>query len=198
MPARHDRIAPVFDPQAPHTLPKYFSDLEFLFLRSHVTTNSEKKYHATRLLELNDQELWEFVPEFADPAASFAQFTAAIFHLYPEADPARRYSLADLDALVTELSHIDSLCRTHFLKFFRRFFLISSVLRAHDRLSAHEQSRSFVRAIPPGIWHLALERLHIKFPDVYPDDPYPLNDLREAVDFALIASASQSLRSSPL
>ncbi|KAJ6524038.1 hypothetical protein B0H19DRAFT_1008493, partial [Mycena capillaripes] len=185
MPARNDRIAPVFDSQKPRDLRRYFCDLEFLFSRSSITDDTQKKFHATRFLSIDDQELWELVPEFADITASFAQFTAAIFRLYPEADPSRRYSLAHLDALVTELSHIASLSRTRFLEFYRRFFTISSFLRAHDRLSSYEQSRTFIRAIPPHIWHLAHERLHIKFTDVHPDDPYALNDLRDAVDFVL-------------
>ncbi|KAJ6533678.1 hypothetical protein B0H19DRAFT_1004813, partial [Mycena capillaripes] len=190
MPARNDRIAPVFDSQKPRDLRRYFSDLEFLFSRSSITGDTEKTFHATRFLSIDDQELWELVPELADPAASFAQFTAAIFRLYPEADPSRRYSIAHLDALVTELSHVESLSRARFFEFYRRFFVISSSLCAHDRLSVHEQSRSFVRAIPSHIWHPVQKRLSIKFPDVHPDDPYPLSDLRDAVDFVLIASST--------
>ncbi|KAJ6521697.1 hypothetical protein B0H19DRAFT_593250 [Mycena capillaripes] len=190
MPARNDRIAPLFDSQKPRDLRRYFCDLEFLFSRSSITEDSEKKFHATRFLSIDDQELWELVPEFADTTASFAQFTTAIFRLYPEADPSRRYSIAHLDALVTELSHVASLSRARFLEFYRSFFTISSFLRAHDRLSPHEQSRNFIRAIPSHIWHLTQERLHIKCPNVHPDDPYPLSDLRDAVDFVLIASST--------
>ncbi|KAF7335139.1 hypothetical protein MVEN_02265000 [Mycena venus] len=140
---------PVFDSQQPRDLPKYFSDLNFLLSCSRITDNSEKKYHATRFLTLDDQDLWESVPEFSDPAASLEQFAAAIFHLYPEADPDHRYSLADLDALVTELSCMPSLSRLRFLEFYRRFFIISTFLVAKNRLSTPEQSRSFLRAIPP-------------------------------------------------
>ncbi|KAJ6528190.1 hypothetical protein B0H19DRAFT_1243169 [Mycena capillaripes] len=190
MPARNDRIAPVFDSQKPRDLRRYLRDLEFLFSRSSITEETEKKFHATRFLSIDDQELWELVPEFADTTAAFAQFTAAIFRLYPEADPSRRYSLAYLDALVTEISHIESLFRVRFLESYRRFFTISSFLRAYDRLSTNEQTRTFIHAIPSHIWHLAHERLHIKFPDVHPDDPYPLSDLRDAVDFVLIASST--------
>ncbi|KAJ7871278.1 hypothetical protein B0H13DRAFT_1558144, partial [Mycena leptocephala] len=192
MPARNDRTAPAFDSQKPRELRRYFSDLEFLFSRSRVTDDLQK-YHATRFLSIDDQDLWESIPEFDDPTASFSQFTAAIFRLYPDADPDRRYSPADLKALVTELSHVPSLSRARFLEFYRRFFAMSSFLRAKDRLSAPEQSRSFVRAIPSNIWHRAQERLHIKFPDVHPDDPYPLHDLRDAIDFVLIDSSSRSL-----
>ncbi|KAJ7936416.1 hypothetical protein B0H13DRAFT_1558812, partial [Mycena leptocephala] len=99
MPARNDLIAPVFDSQKPRDLRRYFFDIDFLFSRSHITDDAEKKYHATCFLALDDQELWELVPEFADHAVSFAKFTTAVFRLYPEADPDRRYSIADLTAL---------------------------------------------------------------------------------------------------
>ncbi|KAJ7302196.1 hypothetical protein DFH08DRAFT_629975, partial [Mycena albidolilacea] len=102
MPTRNNHTAPIFDSQQPRNLPKYFSNLDFLLSCSCIANNSEKKYHVTRFLTLNDQELWELVPEFTDPTTSFAQFTAAVFRLYPEADPDRRYSLQDLDGLITE------------------------------------------------------------------------------------------------
>ncbi|KAJ7331033.1 hypothetical protein DFH08DRAFT_619563, partial [Mycena albidolilacea] len=186
MPARNNRIAPVFDSQQPRGLPKYFSDLEFLLSCSRIADDSEKKYHATRFLALDDQELWESVPEFSDPAASFEQFIAAIFRLYPEADPHHRYSLGDLDALVTELPHAQPLSRARFHEFYRRFFVISTFLLAKSRLGVPEQSRTFVRAIPSNIWRCAHEHLRIKFPHVHPLDPYPLHDLRDAVDFVLL------------
>ncbi|KAF7377219.1 hypothetical protein MSAN_00141600 [Mycena sanguinolenta] len=196
MPARRDHIAPVFDPHAPHTLPKYFSDLEFLFLRSCITTDSKKKYHATRFLELDEQELWECVPEFADPTASFTELTTAIFRLYPEADPERRHSRADLDALVSELSRLPSLSRTQFANFYRSFFLISTFLIRKGRLSVFEQSFALRRAIPQLIWPQIAQRLAIKLPDVYPGDPYPLASLRDAVHFILADSSPSTPLSS--
>ncbi|KAF7372692.1 hypothetical protein MVEN_00132600 [Mycena venus] len=121
MPARKDPIAPIFDPQQPRDLRRYFPDLDFLLSRSHITADFEKKFHATRFLSIDDQELWELVPEFTDAAASFEQFTATIFRLYPEAEPHRRYGIADLDALVTEHSRIAAPSRATFLKFYCRF-----------------------------------------------------------------------------
>ncbi|KAF8205181.1 hypothetical protein K438DRAFT_1579517, partial [Mycena galopus ATCC 62051] len=193
MPARTDRIAPVFNSQQPRDLRRYFNDLDFLLSRSHITDDFEKKFHTTRFLSLNDQELWELVPEFADPAASFEQFTAAIFRLYPEANPDRRYSIADLDALVTAHSRITPYSRASFLEFCRRFLLISAYLRTKNRLSAHEQSLSFIRSIPPRILPHVQQRLCIRCPDIHPHDPYPLADLRDAIDLTLLNSTAPSV-----
>ncbi|KAJ7430114.1 hypothetical protein B0H11DRAFT_2398550 [Mycena galericulata] len=192
MPARNDRIAPVFNSNKPRELRKYFSDLEFLLARSRIADRTEMKCHATRFLDIDEQDLWESVPEFRDPAASFNSFTCAIFRLYPEADPERRYSVADLNNVVAEISPVQPLSRPRFLEFYRRFYRISTFLRSKDRLSAPEESRIFRRAIPPNIWELVQHRLHIKFPDTYPDDSYTLLDMRDAVDFVLIEKIFRS------
>ncbi|KAJ7198532.1 hypothetical protein GGX14DRAFT_573407 [Mycena pura] len=188
MPARRDRIAPVFDSHKPRELPKYFSDLAFLFSCSHVTADADQKFHATHFLAIDDQELWELLPEFADHAVSFTEFTAAIFRLYPEANPNRRYSLTDLDTLVTSFSRTISPSRTAFLEFYRRFLVISSFLISKGRLAVFEQSRALVRAIPSNIWPSVHARLHIRCPNKHLDDTYPLDVLHDAIDFILISN----------
>ncbi|KAJ7224629.1 hypothetical protein GGX14DRAFT_557486 [Mycena pura] len=181
----------------PATYRNIFSDLAFLFSRSYVASDAEQKYHATRFLALDDQELWESLPEFADHAVSFGEFTAAVFRLYPEADPDRRYSFTDLDTLVMEFSRTESPSRTAFLEFYRRFLVVSSFLISKGRLAAFEQSRALVHAIPPNIWRSVHARLCICCPDVQLDDTYPLESIRDAIDFILISSSTRPTSMSP-
>jgi hypothetical protein len=47
---------------------------------------------------------------------------------YPEANPERQHSRADLEALISELWQSLSLSRTQFAKFYLSFFLISTFL----------------------------------------------------------------------
>ncbi|KAF7344307.1 hypothetical protein MVEN_01722300 [Mycena venus] len=190
MPARNDPSAPVFDSQQPQTLARYFSDLAFLFSRSRITVHAEQKFFATRYLSQDDQELWECVPEFSDLAIPFVQFRAAIFRLYPDADPERRHSLGDLESLVKRFSNTSSPSRAVFLDFYRRFFTISSYLCARDRLSVGEQSRLLFRAVPLAISPAVQLRLRIVCPGVHPHDPYALDDLRAAIDFVLVDMAT--------
>ncbi|KAJ7852699.1 hypothetical protein B0H13DRAFT_2359364 [Mycena leptocephala] len=68
MPASGDRNAPQFDATKPHELRRYFSDLEYLFTRSSVTDDTEKK-HATRFLSVDDQEIREALKTAAACAA---------------------------------------------------------------------------------------------------------------------------------
>ncbi|KAF8227111.1 hypothetical protein L208DRAFT_1298440, partial [Tricholoma matsutake] len=72
-------------------------------------------------------------------------------------------------------------------------------LSTKGRISDAEQSRAFVRGFQPGLWARIARRLELKFPDHYPDDPYPLNDIHTAAKFVLagsISSDSTSLLSS--
>ncbi|KAJ7110758.1 hypothetical protein C8R46DRAFT_1279023 [Mycena filopes] len=102
MPARGDRNAPQFDSTKPRELHRYFTDLEFHFTRANVTDSTEKKRHATRFLSVDDQDVWESLAQFGDPAKSHDEFKAAVLKLYPGNDANRKYSLGDLDALIGE------------------------------------------------------------------------------------------------
>ncbi|KAF7372682.1 hypothetical protein MVEN_00131500 [Mycena venus] len=118
------------------------------------------------------------------------QFRAAIFRLYPDADPERRHSLGDLESLVKRFSNTSSPSRAVFLDFYRRFFTISSYLCSRDRLSVGEQSRLLFQAVPLAISPAVQLRLRIVCPGVHPHDPYALDDLRAAIDFVLVDMAT--------
>ncbi|KAF7311877.1 hypothetical protein MIND_00198500 [Mycena indigotica] len=192
MPARRDRIAPVFDSAHPRDLPKFFSDLEFLLARASVIDDQQKKHHATRYLELNDQELWEFLPEFANPGSSYAEFVDAVFALYPEANPDRRFAIADLEALVSAFASIDTPSRATFCAFYRDFWRVSSFLRSKRRLADFEQSQALVRAIPPALRPAVGHELELRCPDVQIDDAYPLDAVRAAIDRVLLRNKASS------
>jgi hypothetical protein len=53
-------------------------------------------------------------------------------------------------------------------------------LRGKNRLSEAEQSRAFVRGFPPTLWSVISQRLQLKLPNHFPDDPYPLESIHEA------------------
>ncbi|KAJ7360673.1 hypothetical protein DFH08DRAFT_1030769 [Mycena albidolilacea] len=190
MPARGDRTAPQFDSAKPRELQRYFSDLEYHFTRSSVADSTEKKKHATRFLDVDDQEVWEALEEFK-PAHSYNDFKAAVLKLYPGNDSDRRYSLADLDSLVGQYARVGILSKGDYSEFYRQFLVITKYLIGRQRLSLTEQSRAFRRAIaPPSLWERVERRLQVKKPDVHPEDPYDIADLNEAVEFALATTSS--------
>ncbi|KAJ7340893.1 hypothetical protein DFH08DRAFT_925334 [Mycena albidolilacea] len=174
----------------PRELRRYFSDLEYHFTRSSVADSTEKKKHATRFLDVDDQEVWEALEEFK-PAHSYNDFKAAVLKLYPGNDSDRRYSLADLDSLVGQYARVGILSKGDYSEFYRQFLVITKYLIGRQRLSLTEQSGAFRRAIaPPSLWERVERRLQVKKPDVHPEDPYDIADLNEAVEFALATTSS--------
>ncbi|KAJ7258618.1 hypothetical protein C8J57DRAFT_1073625 [Mycena rebaudengoi] len=197
MPARGDRNAPQFDSSKPRELPRYFSDLEFHFNRVGITDATEKKGHSTRFLSVEEQDIWESLDEFK-PTSTYEQFKAAVLKLYPGTDANRKYTLADLDALVGEYARLGIFSRGDYSEFYRQFLVITQFLISRQRLSIAEQSRSFRRAIAPAhLWARVHQRLQIKKPDVHPDDPYELTDLHEAVQFVLSDTSSGHVATNP-
>ncbi|KAF7365905.1 hypothetical protein MVEN_00465500 [Mycena venus] len=197
MPARGERGAPTFDSAKPRELNRYFDDLEFHFTRCSITDDAAKKQHATRYLSVDDQDVWQSLPEH-DQAHTYQQFKAAVLKLYPGTDANRKFSMADLDALIGEYQRIGILSRGDYSDFYRKFILYTQYLISHNRLSLAEQSRAFKRAIaPPHLWNSVHQRLQIKKPDVHPEDPYDLADLNEAVEFVLAETPAARVANTP-
>ena len=57
-------------------------------------------------------------------------------------------------------------------------------------MSTHEQSRSFFRRLQPDLEVHIRQRLQQKFVDHFPDDPYELSAMYEAVSYVLMGSAA--------
>ena len=69
--------------------------------------------------------------------------------------------------------------------YFRAFYNITKFLYTKNQISAAEQSRAFVCGFQPGLWTQITRRLELKFPDHYPNDPYPLDNIHKAAKFVL-------------
>jgi hypothetical protein len=149
MPACGDRNAPQFDSTKPHELRRYFTDLEFLMTRAAVTVEAEMKRHITRFLSVEDQEIWEALPSFADTPKSFAQFKADVLKLYAGNEEDRRFELSDLDSLVGQYSRVGILTLDDLKMFYRQLLRITMYLLGKKHLSESEQSRPFLRAMQP-------------------------------------------------
>jgi len=180
MPGRGDRSAPRFDPKQPRELRRYFADLDFAFDHASVTDDADKKQHACRYVNVDTSELWETLAEFSDVLKSYKDFTKAVYALYPGSDEERKWSVADMDKLVGERSRIGIISLGDLGEYYRQFLAITTFLRSKNRLSEAEQSRAFVQGIPADLWRIISQRLQLKLPDHFPDDPYPLESVHEA------------------
>ena len=107
-----------------------------------------------------------------------------------------------MDKLVGERSRLGIISLSDLGEYYRQFLAITTYLRSKNRLSEAEQSRAFVRGFPPELWSVISQRLQLKLPDHFPDDPYLLESIHEAARFALhgtpasattVATSTQSI-----
>ncbi|KAL7277220.1 hypothetical protein ACG7TL_009070 [Trametes sanguinea] len=185
MPPRGDPRAPYFDPDNPRTLRRFFQDLEALFERSGVESDAQKKQWVLRYFSIDVADLCENLPECADETKTYDDFKRAIIALYPGADDSRKYSLADVENLVARRASAPIATAAELSSYYRDFYAMTSYLISQNRLSTSEQSRLFVRGIAQPLWGQVSQRLQLKLPDHYPEDPYKLDDVYNAVKFVL-------------
>ncbi len=193
MPPRGDCTAPTFDPSKPRELKRFFSELKYHFDTANVTDDTEKKNHATRYVDFDIAEIWESFPSFSDASATYDNFRAAVFELYPAADEEYRYTIADLDFLITDRQRLDITSLADLAAYHAQFLAITNFLISKHRLSQIEQQRAYVRGFPPALWSKVAHRLQLKFIDHYPDDPYPIADVYAAARFVFHSTRSSSL-----
>jgi len=197
MPSRGERTAPQFDPKRPRELRRYFADLDVQFVRASVTNGADQKKFACRYVDIDTCEMWESLVEFTDTAKSFNEFKKAVLALYPGSEEERKWSVADMDKLVGERSRLGVISIADLGEYHRQFLAITTFLRAKNRLSEAEQSRAFARGFQPDLWARISQRLQLKLPDHFPDDPYPLNDLHEAARYVLHGTSVNLTMTSP-
>ncbi|KAJ7053186.1 hypothetical protein C8F01DRAFT_1260836 [Mycena amicta] len=196
MPTRGERVAPVFDSAKPRELTRFFADLERLFTRATVADAEEKKSYATSYLSVRDQDAWESRAEFADATKTYEEFKAAVYKLYPAANPNKKYTVAFLEDLVEQTARKGIRSLTEFSEFNLDFTAAGAYLVKQKRISALDQSRAFIRAMqPPTLWARIEARLAIKLPDHDQDEVYDLKDLEEAAMHVLQGVAFNQLTS---
>ncbi|KAF8238031.1 hypothetical protein L208DRAFT_1244346 [Tricholoma matsutake] len=187
MPARGHSMAPKFDPTQPRELRRYFNELELLFSACNVTNFEEMKKHTCHYLDIDTSKLWESIPEY-DAGTSFQNFCIAIHKLYPGSKDDRKWSILDMDKLVGEQLRISIYNASDLGLYFWSFYNITKFLSTKGRISDAEQSRAFVCGFQPGLWARIARQLKLKFPDHYPNNPYPLDDIHAAAKFVLAGS----------
>ncbi|KZT18957.1 hypothetical protein NEOLEDRAFT_1183813, partial [Neolentinus lepideus HHB14362 ss-1] len=91
LPSRRDKAAPVFDPEQPRTLVRYFENLDDLFASHKVTTDEAKKAAALKYVPMAVEDLWKTLPEYS-VEHTYVAFVAAVKTLYLAVSEDRRYT----------------------------------------------------------------------------------------------------------
>ena len=142
MPSRGHPTAPRFDPARPRELWRYFDELELLFVQCEITDPVKQKKFARHYVDIDTSDLWGSIPQFA-PAFSFDSFIDAIIEFYPGAEDSRKWTLADLDALIGERTRLGIRNVTDLGNYHRSFLNITQYLRKKGRIADLEQSRAY-------------------------------------------------------
>jgi hypothetical protein len=105
----------------------------------------------------------------------------------------RTYTIQDLDLIIGSYSRTGICSTTDLGKYYHCFILISQYLIGKNRLSVQEQSHFFFRGLSTPLENQVRQRLQQKFINHFPDDPYELTDIYEAVSYVLMGSTSLGL-----
>ncbi|THG93373.1 hypothetical protein EW026_g7845 [Hermanssonia centrifuga] len=177
MPMRGERNAPIFDPDVPRTLSRYFDDLIELFTRCAVVNDKEKKRYVMIDVLIDVADQWNYLREKAAPG-TFEDFRKAVFTLYPGASTDRQFKYSDLLAVIQEWQQKGISSLTQWGEYYQAFTLWASFLKGKNILSKLKQRRLSMQSIT-GLLKQAIERrLEIKQPDHNSSVPYEMKDIK--------------------
>ena len=142
MPARGHSTTPKFNLTQPRELHQYFDELKMLFLECNITDSDLMKKHTCQYVDIDTSELWESIPEYAT-GTSFNNFRITVHKLYPGSEDDHKWSISDMDKLISE-QQIGIFNANDLGLYFRAFYNITKFLYTKNRISAAEQSRAFV------------------------------------------------------
>ena len=128
MPSRGDHSAPKFDPKQPCELRRYFNDLDFMFTRAGVTDRTKMKQHVCHYVDVNTTELWETLTEYMDLTKTYEEFETTVYALYPGSDEERKWSVADMDKLVSKWMCIGIISLGDLGEYYQQFLAITKFL----------------------------------------------------------------------
>jgi len=131
MPARGEHAAPAFDKAKPRKLSRFFAELEYLFKRADLESDSEKKEHILRYVDFETEQIWKTFPEYTNDTQTYQQFKDAILIHYPDATGDYVYSLGDIDLLIGKRQRVGITTSTDLSDYHLKFIAISDHHLAH-------------------------------------------------------------------
>lgn len=93
MPARGKRAMPLFNQARPRETTRFFNDLEVLFGRAQIASDTKKKKLVMYYTDFETEQIWKLFTEFASATASYQNFKDAILEYYLDASGDYIYSM---------------------------------------------------------------------------------------------------------
>jgi hypothetical protein len=185
LPSWRKESAPIFDGSDPCEIECYFDDLEFLFLKHHISDDLEKKCTAVRYPGLAPEQLWKTMPAFSDHTHAYEDFKAEVIVLYPEATTEHEYTCAWFEQLVSDCACTPICSETELGEFYCAFLLTLCILISKGQLGVPEQARGFLASFEPHLGTAVQSQLEHTFPDHFPEDPYSVSAIYDAALYSL-------------
>lgn len=101
MPAKGHSTALKFSADQPRELCQYFEELDDIFAGAAITDGQTKKLQACRYLDFESADLWQNIPSFA-AGNTYDNWKEELYKLYPGAEADKKYTVTDMDKLVSE------------------------------------------------------------------------------------------------
>ena len=188
MPARNSGSAPKFDSKNPRDLLRYFAEVELLLNAANIHDDQAKKDHTKRYLSSQDFEIWDALPE-SRLQYTYAAFKAAVVASYPGEEADKKYSWTDIDRLTENRRTAGISSTTELGEYYRDFRTITSYLMSRNKMAEMETRRAFVSGFPRELLVRVAHKLQVTFPDLDPDDGYPVSEIYRAAVFLLQGSS---------
>ena len=132
MPVRNHRTAPTFDPTQPRSLGRYFQDLEGWFSRCQIVDDVRRKEYTINYVPVAEEDIWSSLPEFKEANKSYYDFKRAIQELYPTANSERKFTVNDLDLLITKFAREGINTIEDLSSYYRQYHAMSTFLISKD------------------------------------------------------------------
>jgi hypothetical protein len=188
MPLRDTPNTPKVDGKKPSELPRYLEDIDFL---SDVAAldQAKKIKAAIRYAALDEVEVWQMLPEASATPANWDNFIKAVKKMYPGCEGTDRYSRADVQYLIQDYGRKEMHSQDNLGEYTRAFLKISTGLIANKKLAKMERDMLYLNGFPSTLQQKIRQCLFIVKQDLYPDDPYPMDDVTTVAKFLLTGSA---------
>ena len=105
MPKPSEKNAPVFDPEKPEELGRFFDRIEDWFSEDGITDDIEKKAKIVKYMDIDSEQQWKALSKFA--VGTFAEFKAQVMASYPKAEEVTKGSVTALKKKIRRLGPIE-------------------------------------------------------------------------------------------
>ncbi len=148
MPSRTSRGAPVFDPEKPEELERYFDDLEECFTKAGLASAGARRPYMGKYAPISTENEWKNIEGW--DTMTYSEMKNAIMREYPAAIAMKNGSIEKLNQICRENQRIGESDLAELLSFKRAFQVEAKKLQAAPSLLAnHTLVAAFAKCLTP-------------------------------------------------